>query len=128
MTKETLKIQGIKSILVAPIFLEKEYYGFVGLDVCGAGREWAESEKNLMWTAAWILSRSILLRRTARVLRRGKIVGLANHTMLVTRDGYRVPIADSAAPITDESGGIHGMVMVFRDVTGKGNGSEGLFI
>lgn len=316
LTKETLKIQDIKSILVVPIFLEKEYYGFIGLDVCGAGRVWTESEINLMWTVAWILSRSLLLRRTARrlwlenekfnalvnstddiiflldtdqrhvavygrwmdkyglpaevflgktareilgeenaavheeankkalagesviyewstevegrwryyqtslaplkdsegritgivgvgrditdlmetqqelwrekerlritlssigdgvvttdregdiislnpvaqeitgwkeeeargrpfsevfrlaseetgeviedpvgrVLATGKVVGLANHTMLITRDGHKVPIADSAAPITDEDGRIQGVVMVFRDVTAE---------
>ncbi len=51
-----------------------------------------------------------------RVLTEGKTVGLANHTCLVSRDGTRLQIADSAAPIR-ESGQIVGTVMVFRDVT-----------
>ena len=52
-----------------------------------------------------------------RVLREGVVVGLANHTVLLARDGREVPIADSGAPIRDMSGQVQGMVMVFRDVT-----------
>ena len=51
-----------------------------------------------------------------RVLRDGRIVGLANHTLLVTRDGRETPIDDSAAPIRDADGGIAGAVLIFRDV------------
>lgn len=50
------------------------------------------------------------------VLKSGKIVGLANHTVLIRKDGRAVPIADSAAPIRDNSGQTFGVVMVFRDV------------
>ena len=50
-----------------------------------------------------------------RVLREGKVVGLANHTLLIARDGTECPIADSGAPIHDESGAITGVVLVFRD-------------
>lgn len=53
----------------------------------------------------------------ARVLREGRVVGLANHTVLIARDGSRRPIDDSAAPILDRSGSIIGTVLVFRDVT-----------
>ena len=53
----------------------------------------------------------------ARVLQEGTIVGLANHTLLVSRDGAERPIADSAAPIRDEVGNIIGVVLVFRDQT-----------
>ncbi|HEX3133823.1 MAG TPA: MASE1 domain-containing protein, partial [Planctomycetota bacterium] len=52
-----------------------------------------------------------------RVLRDGSVVGLANHTELVHRDGSRRQIADSGAPIRDEAGIIVGAVLVFRDVT-----------
>jgi len=51
-----------------------------------------------------------------RVLQSGEIVGLANHTELISRTGERIPIADSAAPIRDEKGHIWGVVMVFRDI------------
>lgn len=52
-----------------------------------------------------------------RVLREGGIVGLANHTILIAKDGTERPIDDSAAPICDEKGCIAGCVLVFRDVT-----------
>jgi signal transduction histidine kinase len=45
------------------------------------------------------------------------MVGLANHAVLVARDGRAVPIADSGAPIRDKHGHIQGAVLVFRDVT-----------
>ena len=55
----------------------------------------------------------------ARVIREGIVVGLANHTALIARDGTERPIADSAAPIKDDKGRIVGVVLVFRDVTDK---------
>jgi PAS domain S-box-containing protein len=52
-----------------------------------------------------------------RVLESGAISGLANHTILVARDGREVPIGDSAAPIRLPDGKLFGVVLVFRDVT-----------
>lgn len=52
-----------------------------------------------------------------RALRDGVVVGLANHTLLVARDGTERVIDDSAAPIRDEEGRAVGCVLVFRDVT-----------
>jgi PAS domain S-box-containing protein len=52
-----------------------------------------------------------------QVLADGKVVGLANDTLLVARDGAEYQIADSAAPIRDRAGVIVGVVMVFSDVT-----------
>jgi PAS domain S-box-containing protein len=52
-----------------------------------------------------------------RVLATGEIHGLANHTVLITRDGAEHPISDSAAPIRDPDGGLSGVVLVFHDVT-----------
>lgn len=52
-----------------------------------------------------------------RVILEGKVVGLANHTILITRNGTEVPIDDSAAPIKDDKGDVIGVVLVFRDVT-----------
>jgi len=52
-----------------------------------------------------------------KVLRKGTVVGLANHTVLLSRDGRTTPIDDSAAPIREAGGPLHGVVMVFRDVT-----------
>ncbi len=53
----------------------------------------------------------------AKVLATGEIQGLANHTVLIARDGTEWPVADSAAPIRDAAGQVSGVVLVFRDVT-----------
>jgi two-component system cell cycle sensor histidine kinase/response regulator CckA len=53
----------------------------------------------------------------ARVLLEGVTAGLANHTLLIVRDGKEIPIDDSAAPIKDDKGNIIGVVLIFRDVT-----------
>jgi len=52
-----------------------------------------------------------------KVIDTGKIVGLANHTILISKNGIARPVADSAAPIRDSNGKSIGVVMVFRDVT-----------
>ena len=54
---------------------------------------------------------------TIRALRDGVIVGLANHTLLIAKDGTERPIDDSAAPIRNAKGEVAGVVLVFRDVT-----------
>jgi PAS domain S-box-containing protein len=51
------------------------------------------------------------------VLREGVIVGLANHTVLISRSGVETPIDDSGAPIRAESGEIIGVVLVFRNAS-----------
>lgn len=55
------------------------------------------------------------------VLEDGRIVGLANHTSLIRRDGLECAIEDSAAPIRDDSGEIVGVVLVFHDVSDSRN-------
>ncbi|MGR8998255.1 MAG: PAS domain S-box protein [Gammaproteobacteria bacterium] len=50
-------------------------------------------------------------------LRQGTIQGLANHTVLIARDGSECDIADSCAPIRDSNGQMIGAVLIFRDVT-----------
>lgn len=55
----------------------------------------------------------------ARVLMEGTIVGLANHTVLISKDGTERPIDDSGAPIRDREGNIIGAVLVFHDVTAR---------
>ncbi|MBL0311537.1 MAG: PAS domain S-box protein [Holophagaceae bacterium] len=54
-----------------------------------------------------------------QVLRLGAVAGLANHTLLIARDGTECPIADSAAPIRDDNGAISGAVLVFSDKTAE---------
>jgi PAS domain S-box-containing protein len=52
-------------------------------------------------------------------LEHGTIQGLANHTVLIARDGRESDIADSCSPIRDRDGHVVGAVLVFRDVTGE---------
>ncbi len=59
-----------------------------------------------------------------RVIEKGTIIGLANHTLLVRKDGGEVPIDDSGAPIRDKDGRIVGVVLVFRDVTERKKAEE----
>jgi len=52
-----------------------------------------------------------------KIMVTGKIAGLSNHTQVISKDGRRIPIADSGAPIKSRTGEIVGVVIVFRDVT-----------
>lgn len=52
-----------------------------------------------------------------RVMREGLVVGLANHTLLISREGREIPIADSGAPTYDGEESLSGVVLVFRDQT-----------
>ena len=62
-------------------------------------------------------SRKVVDDPVRKVLTSGIVVGLANHTVLLRKDGGEVPIDDSAAPIRDEAGQILGVVLIFRDIT-----------
>jgi len=52
-----------------------------------------------------------------RVIRKGTVGGLPNHTLLITKDGTKIHIDDSGAPIMDDRGNIIGVVLVFQDIT-----------
>jgi PAS domain S-box-containing protein len=54
-----------------------------------------------------------------RSLREGAVIGLANHTILIGRDGTEWPIDDSAAPVRAADGTVAGSVLVFRDVSDR---------
>ncbi len=62
-------------------------------------------------------TRNIVESPVSKAIRMGAIVGLANHTVLIAKDGTEHPIDDSAAPIRDEAGNVLGVVMVFHDIT-----------
>ena len=59
-----------------------------------------------------------------KVLASGSVVELVNHTVLRHRDGHLLPIEDSAAPITDDSGKLIGAVLVFHDASRERNLQE----
>ncbi len=62
-------------------------------------------------------TRQVVENPVLRVLGEGLVVGLANHTLLIARDGTERPIADAGTPIRDAEGHITGVVLVFRDQT-----------
>jgi PAS domain S-box-containing protein len=61
-----------------------------------------------------------------RAMREGIVVGLANHTVLIAKDGTERCIDDSAAPIRNERGEVIGVVLLFRDVTERRKADEAL--
>ncbi|HAN91762.1 MAG TPA: hypothetical protein DCQ33_06735 [Nitrospira sp.] len=61
-------------------------------------------------------TRATLESPAKRVLREGLVVGLADKTVLLSRDGTEYPIAESGAPIRDSSGAVRGGVLVFRNI------------
>jgi len=62
-------------------------------------------------------SRNTVESPVEKVLQLGAVVGLANHTLLVSRNGREIPIDDSAAPIHGTDGELLGVVLIFRDIT-----------
>ena len=55
----------------------------------------------------------------SRVLREGVVVGLANHTVLITKDGKEIPLIDIGAPLKGVKGNIIGVILIFRDITAR---------
>jgi PAS domain S-box-containing protein len=62
-------------------------------------------------------SRESTINPIESVLKNGIVVGLANHTLLINKNGREIPIADTASPIKDEDGNVTGGVLVFQDQT-----------
>jgi len=62
-------------------------------------------------------TRKPILNPIEKVLATGSTVYLSNHTTLLSKDGSEYQIEDSAAPIRDEENNIHGMILIFSDVT-----------
>ena len=74
------------------------------------------------------LTRQAMTDPVQRVMAQGQIVGLANHTVLLAKDGQEYQIADSAAPIRNTASDIMGVVLVFSDVTEKYRQEEAMRI
>ncbi len=64
-------------------------------------------------------TRHMVVNPALRALKEGRIIGLANHTILISKTGNEYPIDDSAAPIRNKLGKVSGAVLVFRDITGR---------
>lgn len=62
-------------------------------------------------------TREVVENPVTKVIREGKVIGLANHTILLARDGREIPIDDSGAPIFDNEQNLMGVILVFRDIT-----------
>lgn len=71
-------------------------------------------------------SRLPIVNPIREVLAQGKPVGLANHSVLIARDGSVSPIDDSAAPIKNEAGEVVGAVLVFRDISDRRQAEDAL--
>lgn len=69
-------------------------------------------------------NREVVENPVAKVLREGKIVGLANHTILINRSGKEIPIDDSGAPIRGVKDEIIGVILVFRDISERKHADE----
>ncbi|HWG47207.1 MAG TPA: PAS domain S-box protein [Gemmataceae bacterium] len=69
-------------------------------------------------------TRRVVENPVAKVIREGVIIGLANHTILIARDGTERPIDDSGAPIRGKQGEILGVVLVFRDISERRKSEE----
>jgi PAS domain S-box-containing protein len=61
-----------------------------------------------------------------RAIREGVVIGLADHSILITKDGREIPIDHNAAPIRDDKGRITGVVLAFRDITERKRAEEAL--
>src|SRR5271166_930013 len=62
-------------------------------------------------------SRQPVERPTLRALEEGAVIGVANHTLLIAKDGTERSIDDSGAPIRNEQDEVAGVVLVFRDIS-----------
>jgi PAS domain S-box-containing protein len=71
-------------------------------------------------------SRETVENPVERALQEGRVVGLANHTILIAKDGTEIPIDDSAAPIRDDQGQVSGVVLIFRDITERKKAEDAL--
>jgi len=71
-------------------------------------------------------TREVVADPVSKVLQSGMTVALANHTVLIRKEGGELPIDDSAAPILDNTGRLFGVVLVFRDISERKQNEEAL--
>jgi PAS domain S-box-containing protein len=96
------------------------YLNRVAEDLTGWPREQSLGRPlNEIFTIIDEITREPAENPVVRATREDYVIGIANHTTLISRDGREIPIEDSAAPIKDAAGNVTGVVMVFHDVTQK---------
>ena len=89
-------------------------------DLCGWTQEQAiGKDLNTVFRIINEKTRKSAISPVKKALRKGVIVGLSNHSILIAKNGSEIPIDDSAAPIKDDHGNITGVVLVFRDITNR---------
>ncbi len=71
-------------------------------------------------------TRTLAENPATRAMREGIVIGLADHSILIAKDGEETPIDDSAAPIRDDKGNVTGVVLVFRDISDRKRAEEAL--
>jgi PAS domain S-box-containing protein len=71
-------------------------------------------------------TRAVVEDPVSKALQTGLVVGLANHTVLLRKDGGELPIDDSGAPICGSDGRAIGVVLIFRDITERKQAEEAL--
>ncbi len=91
----------------------------------GWGRDEAQGQSlDLIFNVVHQRTRSKLSNPAHEAIRTGKVIGLANHALIISRDGCERAISDSAAPIRSREGKVDGCVLVFRDVTEQKKAEE----
>lgn len=97
-----------------------EYLNPVAENLTGWKREAAKGQRfEIVFRIIHEKTRETVDSPVQKVLETKEIVELANHTVLVSKDGSERPIEDTAAPILDKEGNLFGVVLVFRDCTQK---------
>lgn len=118
-TKEILRPQEIKSLLVLPVFLEEDLYGFVGFDECLNYREWSESDVNCLQITARIISDFILLKKFEEQITylsyHDQLTGLYNRRFM--EEEIRRLDTESQLPVSIIMGDINGLKLT-NDVFG----------
>jgi len=106
------------AVITTDIYGKIDYVNAVAENLTGWSHEEAEGHQiEHIFRIINEITREKAINPVERCITEGRIVELANHTVLICKDGSEIAIEDSAAPIRNQSGEMIGVVMVFHDVT-----------